>query len=662
MDASLKETEYDVLLVGTGMVEGILAGALARIGKKVLHLDQNDYYGSNYASFPLTQFLRWTKNEAIAPRNFGDELENSGKEPVANATATIGTATLQMLPMQNSFECRLLEEGFSDDATKEELLQKSSHFSIDVNPRLMLSSEQLVETLITSGVGRYLEFAAIERTYVHFQPSTKPEGDTDTVWEVPCSKKDVFQSKLLGMVEKRQLMKFLQFVADYGETHILHEDVKTKNERSLALGRALKRPQNKASQADTDAELAAYLDNPFQELLEKHFNLSSKLQQVVVYCVGLASFPATKNQLSARDGLAAVYRYVASIGRFTGTAFLAPLYGISELAQSFCRLSAVYGGIYVLRAPIDAFVLDTETKELVGVRCSDGDVLRAKQVVANGSYVDCLRPCKSVSKRAHGEVLRGVFVLKSSLRDGSSRLMLVVPPEDSEFENPFAIQVVQLDVGAYACPKGFFLVQISMPLPLDWFNQRERQLKLMERVIRRLILSAEAETGAKSKAKDAEDVHVAASVSENDATESEWSDRIAWRVIFTMDHLASGDIDARAKTEELPTNAWVCETVTGGLRGVSPLEIHLESASANARAIFEVLCPGEPFLPKSASAEQAEQEEQESEEDAVLQAAQKLAQQTQLSEEQSDAGNSNRVGKVDATESAAAEESQQQSD
>ncbi|ETL48117.1 hypothetical protein L916_02228, partial [Phytophthora nicotianae] len=70
MDANLKETEYDVLLVGTGMVEGILAGALARIGKKVLHLDQNDYYGSNYASFPLAQFLRWTKNEAIAPRNF----------------------------------------------------------------------------------------------------------------------------------------------------------------------------------------------------------------------------------------------------------------------------------------------------------------------------------------------------------------------------------------------------------------------------------------------------------------------------------------------------------------------------------------------------------------------------------------------------------------
>ncbi|ETL48136.1 hypothetical protein, variant 2 [Phytophthora nicotianae] len=533
--------------------------------------------------------------------------------------------------MKSSFECRLLEEGFSDDATKEELVQKSSSFSIDVNPRLMLSSEQLVETLITSGVGRYLEFAAIERTYVHFQP-TDNSTEPDTVWEVPCSKKDVFQSKLLGMVEKRQLMKFLQFVADYGETHILHEDVKTKNERSLALGRALKRPQNKASQADTDAELVAYLDNPFQELLEKHFKLSVKLQQVVVYCVGLATFPASKNQISARDGLAAVYRYVASIGRFTGTAFLAPLYGISELAQSFCRLSAVYGGIYVLRAPINGFVLDNETRTLTGVRCSDGDVLRTKHVVTNGSYVDCLR-LNNVSKRAHGELLRGVFVLKSSLRGGMNRIMLVIPPEDSEFNNPFAIQVVQLDVGAYACPKGYFLVQISMPLPTDWFEDKEKQAELMKSVIRRLILSSEAEKRAKNKAKEAENV-------ENDATEQNWSDRIAWRAIFTMDHLASGDINASAKAKDLPSNVWVCETVTGELqqnKGVCPLEIHLESASANARAIFEALCPGEPFLPKSASAEQAEQEEQESEEDAVLRAAQKLAQQT-VTEEQTKEG------------------------
>ncbi|CAI5729763.1 unnamed protein product [Hyaloperonospora brassicae] len=679
MDASLKEIEYDVLVLGTGMVEAILAGALARVGKKVLHLDQNDYYGSNYASFPLSQFLRWTKNEAIPPRNFNGNEDSRQVEP--NADKTVETENQRVLPLKSSFGCHLLEEGFANETVKEELLQQSSSFSIDVNPRLMLSSEHLVEILITSGVGRYLEFAAIERTYVHFQPSAlgvqqSEEEDiyNDTVWEVPCSKRDVFQSKLLGMVEKRQLMKFLQFVADYGETHILHEDVKTKNERTLALGRALKRPQNKVSQTDEDAEIAAYLDRPFQELLEEHFKLSNKLQQVVVYCVGLASFPATKNQISARDGLAAVYRYVASIGRFTGTAFLAPLYGISELAQSFCRLSAVYGGIYVLCASVDGFLLDTEKGELSGVRCSDGDVLRAKHIVTSGSYVDCLRLTDDGRERgrAHGRILRGVFVLKTSLRKDMARIMLVIPPEDIEFKNPFAIQVVQLDVGAYACPKGYFLAHISMPLPADWFNQTVKQRELLQSVIRRLVLSSETElqqkcgkqTKADAKATsfetttdttkellaDAGEVR-ASDVNANPPSEPEWSDRIAWRAIFTTDHLVStGTYDASASTKrrDIPANVWVCETCMADSdnrsdpvqqqdssdNGASPLDIHLESASANARAIFEALCPGEPFLPKSASAEQAEQEEQDSEEDAVLHAAQKLAQQTKLNDEQ----------------------------
>lgn len=83
------------------------------------------------------------------------------------------------------------------------------------------------------------------------------------------------------------------------------------------------------------------------------------------------------------DLLQSIASCVASIGRFTGTAYLAPLYGISELAQSFCQLSAVYGGIYVLRAPVDGFVLDTETNEISGVRCCDGDVLRMRHVVTN---------------------------------------------------------------------------------------------------------------------------------------------------------------------------------------------------------------------------------------------------------------------------------------
>ena len=42
---------YDIIILGTGLGSSLLAGALGRIGKNVLQLDRNDYYGSDYASF-----------------------------------------------------------------------------------------------------------------------------------------------------------------------------------------------------------------------------------------------------------------------------------------------------------------------------------------------------------------------------------------------------------------------------------------------------------------------------------------------------------------------------------------------------------------------------------------------------------------------------------
>ena len=84
------------------------------------------------------------------------------------------------------------------------------------------------------------------------------------IWSVPCSKGDVFNTKILDRLEKRLLMKFLQYVIDWGKnviagnfnlthslTHLLTHslfvgtDVKRLNEIELAQGRALFRPQNK---------------------------------------------------------------------------------------------------------------------------------------------------------------------------------------------------------------------------------------------------------------------------------------------------------------------------------------------------------------------------------------------------------------------------------
>ncbi|CAL1280569.1 unnamed protein product [Larinioides sclopetarius] len=50
---------FDVIVVGTGMPECIIAAAAARVGKKVLHLDRNGYYGGDWASFSYDKFLEW---------------------------------------------------------------------------------------------------------------------------------------------------------------------------------------------------------------------------------------------------------------------------------------------------------------------------------------------------------------------------------------------------------------------------------------------------------------------------------------------------------------------------------------------------------------------------------------------------------------------------
>jgi len=41
----LDETAYDVIVVGTGVTEAAVAAALARSGRRVLHLDALPYYG-----------------------------------------------------------------------------------------------------------------------------------------------------------------------------------------------------------------------------------------------------------------------------------------------------------------------------------------------------------------------------------------------------------------------------------------------------------------------------------------------------------------------------------------------------------------------------------------------------------------------------------------
>lgn len=51
--------------------------------------------------------------------------------------------------------------------TLETLLKDSRRYNLDLAPKIMPCRGELIELLISSGVGRYLEFKALDRTYIY---------------------------------------------------------------------------------------------------------------------------------------------------------------------------------------------------------------------------------------------------------------------------------------------------------------------------------------------------------------------------------------------------------------------------------------------------------------------------------------------------------------
>ena len=58
--------------------------------------------------------------------------------------------------------------------------------------------------------------------------------------------------------------------------------------------------------------------------------------------------------------------------RYGNSPYIYPLYGLGELPQGFARLSAIYGGTYMLNKPVEEIVYDNGVA--VGVK-SEGEVI-----------------------------------------------------------------------------------------------------------------------------------------------------------------------------------------------------------------------------------------------------------------------------------------------
>ena len=66
-------TDFEVIVIGTGLEESIVAAALARNGHNVLHIDTNGFYGDNWASFTFNGLQDWISSNSTNEKLSSDK-------------------------------------------------------------------------------------------------------------------------------------------------------------------------------------------------------------------------------------------------------------------------------------------------------------------------------------------------------------------------------------------------------------------------------------------------------------------------------------------------------------------------------------------------------------------------------------------------------------
>uniref|UniRef100_T1J4P5 Rab proteins geranylgeranyltransferase component A n=1 Tax=Strigamia maritima TaxID=126957 RepID=T1J4P5_STRMM len=457
-------SDYDVVVLGTGMPESILAAAAARNGKSVLHLDRREYYGNDWASFNLHGIRKWIHSdnfqcisqidekdcqsflsegetaltlsdefnflsnvkekilikecipeeteEEISALDLGEmtvvaenekALESDEKltdeikpEPESEPSSSTKTPTIEKTPIPKS-----------EFKHWKDLESNSRKFNLDLAPKVLFSRGSLVNLLISSNIARYAEFKCVTRVLTYLNGKLE---------QVPCSRADVFSTRDVTIVEKRMLMKLLTFCMEYEQHPDEYRDFENKS---------------------------------FAEFLKAR-KLTPNVEHYVLHAIAMVEKDAP-----TIDGLSAVQRFLKSLGRYGNTPFLWPLYGSGELPQCFCRLCAVFGGVYCLKRSAEALILD-DSGTITGI-ISRNKRINCKRVIMQSSYFLSQIPEKKIKER---KISRAIFITdKSILKTEKEQVTLLRLPAGGAIK--CAINVLELCPSSMACPLGLHVVHMT---------------------------------------------------------------------------------------------------------------------------------------------------------------------------------------------------------
>lgn len=355
-------------------------------------MDRNDYYGGYFASFNL------------------EALQGYAKKEISTDTNSVYESEALKLFLRSSHienvDLKWLEEG--DDSSPSiaaaGLLKNNRNFNIDLSPTLLYSLGGMVKLLISSNICRYVEFRSVDRV------ATLLKGEIKTV---PCSRSDVFVTNEVNVVEKRIMMKLIETCMEFKEGEEDFESLKGKT---------------------------------FQEFLVAK-KAPAKVQHYLIHALSMST-----EETSFEKGVESLKKFVESLGRYGNSPFLFPMYGCGEIPQCFCRLCAVFGGIYCLQRGIKSI---RESDEKVTLKLETDEEISVSNVIFGPKTMQ-----SSVEEDIETHLARAIIISDQPLKDtnekpkgGGVEFLRLTSESDKRHE----AYLIQLSHYSGCCPKDVYL-------------------------------------------------------------------------------------------------------------------------------------------------------------------------------------------------------------
>jgi len=273
-----------------------------------------------------------------------------------------------------------------------------------------MANGKMVKLLLHTDVTRYLQFKSVDGSYV------QKDGK---IMKVPASEMEALSTSLMGFFEKRRFKDYLMFCFEF-------DPLKPKTHGKI----------------NANSTTATFL---------KEYDLDPSTQDVIGHAICLYTYADWQKE-KAVDTIMRTKLYTDSLRQYGKSPFLYPIYGLGDLPQGFARLSAIYGGTYMLDKAIEGFTFD-EKGRVTGVQ-SGGEVAQCKCVIGDPTYFN--NKVKQV-----GEIVRCINILNHPIpnTNDSESVQIILPNAELKRKNDVYISCVS-DTHEVA-PRGHYIVLVS---------------------------------------------------------------------------------------------------------------------------------------------------------------------------------------------------------